>query len=240
MALERRRMLADHVYDELLAALVDGRYPADSALSIDAVARELDVSQTPIREALVRLEATGLVTRTALKGYRVAPMLSVEEWADLTEARGVIEPVNTYLACQRSDDGLVDGLEERLDRMRNAPQGSSFVQYRQFWAADEEFHHLIAQHSGNRFLLRAHESLGGQVQRFRLFAGHGMTDARSAIAEHEKILRAFQAGDPEDARDQMARHIARVRERVLSESRALEAQEDTGSGTEGRPEPSLL
>lgn len=65
-----RRALADQVYDRLIADLVDGRIEPDSAISIDGLARSLGVSQTPIREALGRLEATGLVTRLPFKGYR--------------------------------------------------------------------------------------------------------------------------------------------------------------------------
>src|ERR1700710_2520004 len=97
-----RQGLADHVYDELIESLVDGRVGAGSALNIDALAREMEGSQTPIREALARLEATGLVRRTALKGYRVAPILSTEELVELMDARLVLEPVNAYLACNRA------------------------------------------------------------------------------------------------------------------------------------------
>ncbi|BDZ44548.1 GntR family transcriptional regulator [Naasia aerilata] len=66
-----RQVLADLVYDELFARLMDGRYPAGAPLAIDRIAAELAVSPTPVRESLARLEATGLVTRIALKGYAV-------------------------------------------------------------------------------------------------------------------------------------------------------------------------
>lgn len=66
----KRHALADQVYDRLIADLVDGRLEPDSSISIDGLARTLGVSQTPIREALGRLEATGLVTRLPFKGYR--------------------------------------------------------------------------------------------------------------------------------------------------------------------------
>src|SRR5690606_18753046 len=94
-----RRALADQVYDRLIADLVDGRIEPDSAISIDGLARSLGVSQTPIREALGRLEATGLVTRLPFKGYRAAPPLSLEDLRQLSEARRVIEPANARLAA---------------------------------------------------------------------------------------------------------------------------------------------
>ena len=74
-----RQVLADHVYEELLASLMDGRLEPGTAVSIDGTARELDVSPTPVREALARLEHTGMVRRVALKGYRVAPVFTRED-----------------------------------------------------------------------------------------------------------------------------------------------------------------
>ncbi len=211
-------MLADHVYDELLGSLVDGKYPPGSPLSIDGLSRELDVSQTPIREALARLESTGLVRRTALKGYRVAPLFTTADLADLTEARMVIEPVNAFRACERVTDGFVDQLRQTIADLASSPTGPSFTEFRAYWAADERFHQLIAEHADNAFLLSAYEALGGQIQRFRLFAGLGVTDAEHAIAEHSAILDAFAAGDSEGAREAMKRHIGGVKGRSLNES----------------------
>ena len=67
-ALPSRAALSDSVYDALRASIVDGGYGPDEPVRIDVVARELEVSQTPVREALARLEATGLVVRAALRG----------------------------------------------------------------------------------------------------------------------------------------------------------------------------
>src|SRR5690606_5880841 len=68
-----RRGLRDRVYDLILEMLLEGDVEPGSRLSIDTLAKQLDVSPTPVREAMVQLERTGLVTREVLKGYRVAP-----------------------------------------------------------------------------------------------------------------------------------------------------------------------
>lgn len=68
-----RQPLADQMYDVLLGQFMDGLWSPGQSLNIGALTRELNVSQTPLREALARLEHTGLVRREALKGYRVAP-----------------------------------------------------------------------------------------------------------------------------------------------------------------------
>ena len=116
------------MYEELLASLVDGRHEPGDALSIDGVARELEVSPTPVREALARLESTGLVTRIAMRGYRVAPTLSTEELAELMDARLAIEPVTALRACRASDAGADRGARsvdrrpaQRADRSAVGP-----------------------------------------------------------------------------------------------------------------------
>ncbi|KAA0085811.1 GntR family transcriptional regulator [Mycolicibacterium sp. P9-64] len=208
-----RQVLTDHVHDRLLEMLMDGRYEANEAISIDGIARELDVSATPVREALARLEVTGLVIRVALRGYRVAPLLSADELAELIDARLIIEPVNASRACERATPALIEALDLSIADLRTAPRGPEFAEYRDYWQADMRFHELIAEGAGNRFLLMAYNCLGGSVQRFRLFTGLGVTDADFAIDEHTAILAAFQAGSPEQARQAMVNHLHGVRDR---------------------------
>ncbi|WP_457948497.1 GntR family transcriptional regulator [Pseudarthrobacter sp. alpha12b] len=213
-----RQVLADHVYEALLVALMDGRLEAGTPVSIDGMARELDVSPTPVREALARLEATGMVRRMALRGYRVAPLFSPEELADLMDARLVIEPANAFMACKHADPKLTAQLEQAIEDLKAAPRGPSFAEFRAYWEADERFHRLIAESADNQFLLSAYNALGGQVQRFRFFGGLGVTDADYAIAEHTEILRAFEAGDAGLARQKMIDHIEGVKQRSQHDS----------------------
>jgi DNA-binding GntR family transcriptional regulator len=208
-----RQVLTDHVYDKLLELLMDGRFEPNAALSIDGIARELDVSATPVREALVRLEVTGLVVRVALRGYRVAPLLSTTELAELMDARLIIEPVNATRACERATPALIEALDQSISELRAAPRGPEFADYRDYWQADTRFHELIAEGAGNRFLLMAYNCLGGSVQRFRLFTGLGVTDAEYAINEHTAILSAFRARSPEKARQAMIDHLLGVKDR---------------------------
>lgn len=213
-----RQVLADHVYAELLASLMDGRLAPGAVVSIDGTARELDVSPTPVREALARLEHTGMVRRVALKGYRVAPVFTQEDFAELMEARLAIEPVNARLACERiSKLGLAE-LEQAVEDLKSAPRGPSFAEFKDYLEADERFHQLIAKQTGNQFMEAAYASLGGQVQRFRLFGGVGITDAEFAIAEHQAVLEAVTTGDPDKAAAAMADHIRQVRARAMADA----------------------
>lgn len=215
-----RQVLADHVYDELMVALIDGRLEADEPLNIDALARTMQVSPTPIREALARLEATGLVVRAALKGYRVAPLFTQAEVTELMDARLLLEPQNAFLACSRPHDALVAELDRSIREVRDSANGANGT-IKPYWEADERFHRLIAENAGNRFLLSAYTALGGHVQRFRLFGGHGVSDADHAMAEHEQILEAFRSGDADAARERMRRHIENVKRRAIDDEAQL-------------------
>jgi DNA-binding GntR family transcriptional regulator len=208
-----RVSLADGVYDELLARLFDNTLPPGAPMNMDALARDLNVSQTPIREALARLESTGLVTRAALRGYRAAPMLTAKELDDLMHARSVIEPANASLAAEHVTEDFLEQLDLSIEHLSSSPTGPSFAEYHTYWEADERFHDLIARQAHNAFLYRAFESLGGQAQRFRMFAGLGVSDADLAIAEHKAIRAALADQDARAAGAAMMAHVSAVRER---------------------------
>lgn len=213
--LPSRQSLSDSIYEILLDQLVDGTIKAGSAMNIESMAREFDVSPTPIREALARLEATGLVERQALKGYRAAPLFTTEQLVQLMTTRLIIEAPATRLACLNADDSFVRALHDNVQRMRVlAETKASHGQYRH---ADEEFHDLIAQQADNPFLFRAYKSLEAHVQRFRLFGALGASDVAFAVEEHSAILDAISRRDAELAETVMSEHILHARARALDE-----------------------
>ncbi|MFI2103479.1 GntR family transcriptional regulator [Isoptericola sp. NPDC019693] len=212
-----RRALADHVFDELLSWLMDGTLTAGSSLNIDGIARDLDVSPTPVREALARLEATGMVRRVALRGYFVKPAPTTKELTDLMDARLAVEPANAYFACERGDAAFLASLEDAVDELESSPNGPTYQDFRDYWEADERFHALVAEAADNSYLQAAFAALGGLAQRFRQFSGKGVTDKAVAVEEHRAILEALRSGVPERAQELMRRHIEGVRTRSLSE-----------------------
>lgn len=214
-----RASLADAVHDSLLTWLMDGHAAPGSALSIDGLARDLGVSPTPVREALARIEATGLVHRAALRGYRVAAILTESEVNDLMDARLLLECRNAALAVAHVDEGLLDRLAQTVQRMAQAPTGPGYAEYRSYHAADNEFHHVLNRAGGNRFLSEAFEGLNGQIQRFRLrlVPGAGVTDARLAVAEHAAIVEALRRREVGPVEDAVRAHLQEVRARALDD-----------------------
>ncbi|RZS62985.1 GntR family transcriptional regulator [Xylanimonas ulmi] len=197
--------------------LLDGSLAAGSSLNIDGIARQLDVSPTPVREALARLESTGMVRRVALRGYSVAPSPTDKELADLMDARIAIEPVSAWHAGQRGTGQFLAELDEAVTLLETVRTGPTYQEFRDYWAADERFHQLIAEAADNPYLLAAYQALGGLIQRFRQFSGVGVTDRDQAVAEHRAVLVALRDGDSDRARDLMRAHIEAVKSRSLAE-----------------------
>jgi DNA-binding GntR family transcriptional regulator len=208
-----RPMLADQVFEAILSLLLDDKIPTGSPLSIDGLAKRFKVSSTPVREALARLEATGMVRREALRGYKVAPEPTVRDIGALLTTRQVLEPACASLACANSTAELVFELEQVhrvLDESRQG--GSTFAGYRAYWRADERFHRLIVEAADNEFLLRAYSSVEGHIQRFRLMVQNDLSGDHTLL-EHQAIIDAFRSGDPAAATQAMSGHIEGIRSR---------------------------
>ena len=210
-----RQSLADSIYEILLNQLIEGTIQAGSSINIDSLSRDLAVSPTPIREALARLEATGLVERQALRGYQAAPLFTTEQLVQLMEARLVLEAPLARYACLNTDKNFIETLRANVEEMRRlsvSPEGGHHSQYRDI---DEQFHDLLAQQADNPFLFRAYKSLEAHVQRFRLFGATGSSDMEHAVAEHTVIIEALVAGDADNVYAAMREHIEHVKMRSI-------------------------
>ena len=224
-----RRALRDGVHDSILELLLEGDVQPGQSLSIDGLARQLGVSPTPVREAMVQLEHTGLVTRAALKGYRVAPPLTRERMAELVDARTVLELAAVRGAVPLSDnailhlkaahaDHVVAASEVKEAQADTGEDGAAWAALRRYYDADWAFHRTFFEHCHNTYLLQLAESLSQQVHRMRQSAGHGVTDVDLAVAEHAAILRAAVTGDADATEETMRAHLGGVRQRSLAES----------------------
>ena len=128
----------------------------------------------------------------------------------------LVQAVNLALARAMQDDPAVIVMGEDVGADGGVFRATDGLLRR--FGPDRVHDTPLAEAAGNRFLLAAYNALGGQVQRFRLFGGIGVSDAGSAIAEHGTILEAFRAGDPAAARAQMHAHIEGVRTRAVADA----------------------
>lgn len=214
-ALPARRALVDDVYDAVLGLLMDRVIEPGARVNIDAVARDLDVSPTPVREALTRLESEGLVAKRALKGFAAAPLLDSEGLRDLYDMRKLLEPEAARRASANIDPAIEAELAKSIERMRaasGADDGEPFGEYRQFPEEDLHFHHVIAARAQSPLLSDAIVRLRSHMHLYRLNFRHDFEG--DTLREHEQILDALRRRDPDAAARAMLAHIENSYRRV--------------------------
>lgn len=226
--------LADRAYEELLLEVISGRRPPGDWLNINALSREMNLSATPIREALARLEPTGFVRRHPLRGYEVAPLLSPTEIVQLMDARLLFEPAFAAEAAAHSSPALLEQLVDTIDSMERSGEVTDPEALKESWLADEAFHTLISDATGNPFVHQAFAALGSQLQRFRLSGKAGRTHALEAAQEHRAIYEAIRGGDEAAAAELMRSHIESARQRTLADERAVSEAEPAERTTSRR------
>lgn len=213
--------LADTVYATLFEELISGKRAPGETLNIATLGDELNVSQTPIREALARMENTGLVRRYALRGYEVTPLLNAQQIGELTEARLLLEPAFAAIAAGKTTPEFLDKLRHTIAEMESAEPDRGEYTLSGALTSDESFHLLISVQTENPYLERAYKSLRSHVQRFRLFSGTATEHAHAAAKEHHRIYDALAAGDPEAAAEGMRVHLRNAHARMMSDYASL-------------------
>ncbi|MET8278891.1 GntR family transcriptional regulator [Micromonospora sp. NPDC005174] len=206
-----RGRLADEVYDTLLGQLMSLRIEPGSRVTIDVLARELGVSQTPIRDALNRMEAEGLVVRVPHAGYRIPPQITRQRFEDMLEVRLLLEPAAARRSAERATSEQVAGLRRMLEEMAELEEGNGLLAYGAFGLRDAAFHDLVALSAENQVIREALARLHSHVHLFRLH--HDTQVTHLAMAEHEEVVAAIAARDPDGAAYAMRRHILRSGER---------------------------
>jgi len=215
-----RQTLTDSVYEAVMELVMDQHIEAGARVNIDLVARQLNVSPTPVREALARLEMDGLVIKEPLRGYSVAPMLDTKSFNDLYDIRRLLEPFAARRAAERRDDKVLRALDQELGDMRQmvgtstASAGGTYHEYGAFSLQDARFHEAIAGTSGNSLLGDTLRRLRSHLRLYRLYHRYYTKEIGAAtVIEHENILAAIRARDASGAEAAMLEHIDRSRER---------------------------
>lgn len=214
------RSLPDLAYEAIVQVILDRQYEPGSRLNIDALAAQLEMSNTPIREALTRATAQRLVLQDNNRGFIVAPLLNEQEYHQLFEVHALLEL--HALQFSLPDDEVMKHLLELNASMPSMEHGSVYHDFRQFNQADREFHYLLLSSSHNPFLIRAWTDLHFHLHVGRLYAGAGVIDFSQALLEHTKIVLALQKKDQPALLEAASQHIqhAEIRlKRLLPSSR---------------------
>lgn len=210
-ALKQPKTLTHQAAEVIRAMIVDGDLQPGEALSEFALAAELGVSKTPVREALLQLRLEGLVDIQPRRGTFVFQMTPVQV-RELSEMREVLELAALRLAMERHPKRLASLLEALLPQMAQAVAAAEFTHYRQL---DRRFHQTIAELSGNAYLVDAYTAIAWRIQTLRNRLSRDAELNRSSLEEHTRLLERIVARDAAGARDLLAKHIGHTRERYI-------------------------
>ena len=207
-----RQALADEVYARLRTLIMESSIPPGQRINIEDIARQLDVSPTPVRESLARLESDGLVDKLPLKGYRTTELLEKHEIDELYELRLLLEPPTAARAASRVTPAAAQGLRAEM-AVTSAPSGQASFQ--DLAAHDVRLHDLVFELAGNETIRQAYARTHCHLHTFRL--AYRSTFGPHTVDEHAGVVEAIIAGDEGGAERAMRRHIEASRLRISGE-----------------------
>ena len=207
-ATEQPRTQTDWVEQQLRRSLLAGEFAPDERLSPKDLSLRWSVSSSPLREAMNRLGAEGLLKIVPQKGVRVAP-ISIDEMFQIYEIRLLVEPVALQRSVERRTDQWLERVQhawESFGPIHEAPS-PDMLQYEQ---AHEEFHTALLSACGSEWTIRTISYLARQSSRFRLLSDRG--GAAAVGDEHLDIFEAAQDGRAADAAALHTEHLLRTME----------------------------
>lgn len=214
----QRTSLSEQTYETLKERILDRKLEPGDRLNIDALTRSLGVSSSPVREALVRLEAERLVVLELYAGYSVAPHPTREYVENLYDFRALVEGHCARIGAARRDEETIALLRSLVRKMAGTKQlGKHYKEYRKLGQADAQFHQAIVDSARNEVLSEVYASKHTHLLMSRAFSSRPDAGSPSAVVleEHRAVLAAYEAGDGVAAERALLAHLAESRRRLL-------------------------
>ncbi|MEV0249106.1 GntR family transcriptional regulator [Nocardia sp. NPDC050712] len=197
-------LLGPHVYGQVRQLVLSGELEAGRPLSVPALAAQLGVSRSPVREAVQQLIYEGLAVNVPHAGARVAA-LDDAQIRDVLAVRAALDGLAAAHAATRLTDAELDELADLVaaqeDNLRGAADTARDTEL------DLAFHRFIRDRADNRTLADELARLEAQAHLYRGDLWHSTRNRHTALREHRHILRALESGHPESARAAAESHV---------------------------------
>lgn len=212
-----RANAAERAYERLKQAILADEFEAGAPLREERLATELGVSRTPVREALRRLGAEGLVVMDSNRGGRV-PQWSEQDIEEIYAMRIYLEPYAARVAALTFTPEQGDRLEELIDQADTTARLSIPSAEMEYAQRTLEFHRAVISASGDRHLQNVYSSIVNLPILYRSRHRYSHDRLGQGLDEHRLLVRALRERDPEWAEAIMKQHIlaARAEERRLA------------------------
>lgn len=196
------------VHDVIKQRILDGHYRAHEYIREAAIARELEVSRTPVREALRELTSEGWLEAIPHHGSRVVAWTE-QDAREVFELRLVLEPMAVRLACEHMDQATLTRLETmatRMEQLSERVEAEPSVR-NELASLNHEFHRALIQASGNQRLVSVLEGVVRTSVIRRNFGHYDLASLRRSMRHHREILEAIRARSPAWAEHLMQAHL---------------------------------
>jgi DNA-binding GntR family transcriptional regulator len=187
-----RVLLSDQAYDVVRRSILDGTRPPGSRIVESEIARQLGVSQAPVREAVKRLTHEGLVTSVVRRGSYVS-QISTDEAQDAREVRGLLEERAARDAVDKFDSSARAALEVLVTAMRKDAESADLAAFR---VHDMAFHRSVVVLSGNSYLPRLWDLMESSLLSLRIVGDPGFPGDWVEMAQaHQVLVDLLASGD---------------------------------------------
>ena len=201
---EASTSLVDYIAESLQEMILGGELRPDEAVNINAIAKQTSVSLVPVREALARLSATGLLRFVPNRGYRVSPRLDPSMRASLFQARELLELSAAPLAA--ANRTVVELKElKKLNTSMKTLKGTVPEEIHRFFRSNDQFHRKFLAMTKNPYLVKMFESLSFDLLMAREVAAP--IDVPRLTEEHDEIIAAIEKREAEELQRLLASHI---------------------------------
>ncbi len=205
------KSLREEVFETVKDYILKGHYMPGERIVIDAVAKQLGVSITPVREALHHLAAQGLVLVEPHKGF-IVKKWNKKEIEDLLFLRMYLEKLAVRLFIQRGAQKNNQALAQIIEKMQVASEMNDLENLTRL---NSEFHRTIINGSGNEELSKIMNSLGEKLHRVRILSLSYPGRISKSYQEHLLIYKAICQQDVEAAEKAVENHISNVKDVLL-------------------------
>jgi len=198
------RSLSDIATDSIRNGIIRGEFKMGQAVTEAALSSSLNISKTPVREALSKLESEGLVVSEKNKGYRIFT-LSKQEYIELSELRFALESQALRYGFDRDLSGMIEKLELILENM----EGYLTVPDREIYQSlDNDFHHVFFKSCGNSAITKVYDKHQSVIvaTRLRNLKKENITK-HTSFEQHKLLVELLISGKIDESVNLLERHI---------------------------------
>lgn len=211
--------LKQQAYQTIRTKILNCEYAPNSYLNEEQLCKELNVSRTPIRDALSRLEQENLIKILPKKGVVVAP-LNINEINMIYETRILLEPYILATYGNRIDDNHFNELKNIIsesDSLIKLITNSNSNDLSKIHELDDAFHNLIVQSSQNQYFIQCYKNIGAQNSRLRILSGNLNKDRlEKTQLEHIEITNEIIKRNYKNAADTLEAHLLASKEAAFN------------------------